>query len=319
MPASNTLPPSLENPPPGYEQTAVVIPAYDEARFIGSVVIQARQHAATVIVVDDGSKDETASIAEAAGAIVLRHKKNIGKGKTLGTGFEYARKHTEAQVIVMIDGDGQHNCGEIPYLIEHILDGSADIVIGSRFLGQKSEAPKWRILGQQLLTLITNLSTNSSLTDSQSGFRAFSRKMLDVFTFSSTDFSVESEMQFVIREAGLRVIEVPITVVYKEPPKRNPVLHGLQVMGGIIRLISTYRPLLFFGGGGLVVLLMGLLWGGYVVQIYSRVRVLAVGYALISVLLTVIGASSLFTGLLLYSIGGLMRDIKKAIERLYKS
>jgi len=302
--------------PPGFDQTAIIIPAYNEVRFIGSVVIQARSYASSVIVVDDGSRDGTSEVAKAAGAIVLRHEVNSGKGGALKTGFKYVRQVAGLQVILTIDGDGQHNCAEIPELTRPILEDTADLVVGSRFLGKKSDIPRWRIFGQHALTLVTNLGARASLSDSQSGFRAFSRKVVDLFPFDTDGFSVESEMQFVIRQAGLRVIEVPISVVYEEPPKRNPVMHGLQVLRGIMNLVSRYRPLLFFGGGGLVILFIGLIWGWYVIDIYRRVRTLAVGYALISALLTIIGSTSMFTGLMLHSVLGLMADIKKAIERL---
>jgi glycosyltransferase involved in cell wall biosynthesis len=314
----SVAPPEQNYHPSGFDQTAVIIPAYNEARFIGSVVLQAHRYAANVIVVDDGSRDDTVKIAEAAGAVVIRHEINSGKGVALKTGFQYARQLADVMVIITIDGDGQHNCSEIPEMTRPILEGRADLVVGSRFLGKKSDIPPWRIFGQHALTLATNLSSRSALTDSQSGFRAFSRKMLDVFYFDSNDFSVESEMQFVVHKAGLHVIEVPISVVYEEPPKRNPVMHGLQVVNGIMHLISTYRPLFFFGGGGLFILLVGLIWGWYVVDIYIRVKTLAVGYALISALLIIIGSSSLFTGLMLHSVIGLMNDIKKAIERVQK-
>jgi hypothetical protein len=136
--------------------------------------------------------------------------------------------------------------------------------------------------------------------------------------FDTQGFSIESEMQFLAKERGLRISEVPISVLYAEPSKRNPFNQGLQVLNGIVRLVSQHRPLFFFGGGGLVVLLLGLIWGGYVVDIYSRLHVLAVGYTLISVLLTIIGASALFTGLMLNSLIVLMKDIKKSVDRLRK-
>jgi glycosyltransferase involved in cell wall biosynthesis len=314
----NIAPPDQTHPP-GFDQTAVIIPAYNEARFIGSVVIQARCYAATVIVVDDGSQDDTVKVAEAAGALVVRHEINSGKGVALKTGFHHARQLAGVMAIVTVDGDGQHNCNEIPEMTRPILEGRADLVVGSRFLGKKSDIPRWRIFGQHALTIATNLSSRSSLTDSQSGFRAFSRKMLDVFVFDSNDFSVESEMQFVVRKAGLHVIEVPISVVYEEPPKRNPVMHGLQVLNGILHLVSTYRPLFFFGGGGLTLLTLGVIWSFYVIDRFYRVGTLPIGYALISVLLLIIGSAAFFTGVMLHSIRGLMNDIKKTIERVQKS
>jgi glycosyltransferase involved in cell wall biosynthesis len=310
----SVVPKTVEHPAE-YYRTVVVIPAFNEERFIGSVVIQARKHAATVIVVDDGSQDDTAEIAEVAGALVIQHEVNSGKGMALNTGFRRARQISDVEVIVTVDGDGQHDCGEIPQLVRPIFAGEADMVVGSRFLGRKSRIPRWRVFGQHALTLATNLSSNENLTDSQSGFRAFSNKVLDVFHFDSRGFSVESEMQFMMHDVGLRVKEVPISVVYEEPPKRNPVIHGLQVVNGVLRLVGQYRPLLYFGGGGLAILTVGLLWGVYVVQIYSRARTLAVGYALISVLLMVVGSTALFTGVMLHSVIGLIKDIKKAFER----
>lgn len=301
-----------------FDHTTVLIPAFNESRFIGSVVLQARRYAATVIVVDDGSKDDTAEVAEAAGAIVLRQETNAGKGKAISTGFDYIRKNVTTEVVVMVDGDGQHRCAEIPTMVQPIIEGHADLVVGSRFLEKKSDIPAWRIFGQQALNIATNFSSRANLSDSQSGFRAFSRKILDQFPFDTEGFSVESEMQFVIQRAGLRVVEVPISVIYEEPAKRNPIMQGLQVLNGIIRLVSTYRPLFFFGGGGFLILLIGFFWGGYVVDIYRRTQTLAVGYALISVLLTIMGSSALFTGLMLHSVTGLMKDIKKSINRLQK-
>jgi glycosyltransferase involved in cell wall biosynthesis len=313
-----SLAPPDQTYPPGFDQTAVIIAAYNEARFIGSVVIQARRYAANVIVVDDGSQDDTSKVAEAAGAFVIRHEVNSGKGMALKTGFQHARQLAGVLVIVTVDGDGQHNCNEIPEMARPILEGRADLVVGSRFLGKKSDIPRWRVFGQHALTVATNLSSRSALTDSQSGFRAFSRKMLDVFAFDSSDFSVESEMQFVVRKAGLHVIEVPISVVYEEPPKRNPVMHGLQVLNGIMHLVSTYRPLFFFGGGGLALLTLGIIWSFYVIDRFYRVGTLPVGYALISVLLIVIGSTALFTGVILHSVRAQIMEIKKNFERLEK-
>jgi glycosyltransferase involved in cell wall biosynthesis len=292
---------------------AIIIPAYNEERFIGSVVLQAREYG-TVIVVDDGSSDQTARIAERAGAFVLRHEVNRGKGAALNTGFQYANT-LGVDAVITLDGDGQHRCSDIPAVVAPILTGEAEVVVGSRFLGEKSHIPRWRVVGQHALTWTTNFSSGARLSDSQSGFRAFSPIVLKMLNFDTQDFSVESEMQFLAQERELKIIEVPIRVLYEEPSKRNPVYHGLQVLNGIVRLVSQHRPLFFFGGGGLIVLILGLIWGGYVVDIYARSHVLAVGYTLISVLLTIIGSSALFTGLMLNSVIVLMRDIKRTIER----
>jgi glycosyltransferase involved in cell wall biosynthesis len=308
---------SIDRDEPNPTHIVIVIPAYNEARFIGSVVLQACEFG-IVVVVDDGSSDHTALIAANAGATVLRHELNLGKSAAVNTGFDYART-LKADAFVLMDGDGQHDSSEIPALVAPLLKGEADIVVGSRFLHVKSRIPKWRILGQHALTLATNLGSGSNLTDSQSGFRAFSPAILANLDFDTQGFSLESGMQFLAQEHKLRIAEVAIQVNYADPSKRNPINQGLQVLNGIVRLVSQHRPLFFFGGGGLILLLLGLSWGGYVVDIYIRSHVLAVGYTLISVMLSILGFTSVFTGLMLNAIVGQFRDLKKSIERTVKN
>ncbi len=285
-----------------------VIAAYNEDRFIGSVVIKTRRHVDHVIVIDDGSTDDTARVAEEAGALVLRHAENRGKAQAINTGLNKARE-LKARVTVLLDADGQHNPDEIPALIAPILEGSADVVVGSRFLGVRSHIPIWRIFGQHALTLATNVASGIMLTDSQSGYRALSNKALEAIRFRPNGgFSMESEMQFLIQQHRLAVEEVPVRVVYAEKPKRNPFTHGLQVLNGIITMVSQNRPLFFFGVPGLLGLLSGLILGLIVVQRYHAYQTLAVGYALISIMLFIVGVQTLFTGIVLHSIRAFLSD-----------
>jgi glycosyltransferase involved in cell wall biosynthesis len=289
----------------------VLIPAYNEERFIGSVVLQARQHAETVVVVDDGSSDNTARIARDAGARLVEHETNQGKATALNSGFFYIRlleKELPDNVlaVVIMDGDSQHQSSDIPVVTAPIFAGEADIVIGSRFMGVKSRIPHWRIFGQHALTTITNLSSGNRVTDSQSGFRAFSRKALAVLDFGSDGFSVESEMQFLAQEHGLRLKEVPIRATYLEPSKRSPLAQALSVINGIINLAGQYRPLLFFGGSGFVLLITGIAWGVDVVSRFYRFGQLAVGYAMIRLLLSTIGMILISTGVILHSVRALL-------------
>jgi len=159
------------------------------------------------------------------------------------------------------------------------------------------------------VTSVTNLASGVRLTDSQSGYRAFSPRALDSISFGSKGFSVESEMQFLAHDCGLAMVEVPITIRYSDRPKRNVVLHGMAVLNGVLRIISQHRPLLYFGLPGLVVFIAGLLWGAWVVDIYQRTKTLAVGYAMISVLLAMLGSLSLFVGIILHSMRGLLLDM----------
>ncbi len=290
-------------------RVVAVIPAYNEERFIGSVVLGAASHVDAVVVSDDGSTDATAQIAGAAGAIVVRHERNQGKGAALNTGIRKARE-LEPDAVVLLDADGQHLPEEAPRLLAPILAGEADLVIGSRYLtGSDSGVPPHRIWGHRVFNLLTRTTSGIGASDSQSGFRALSRQTLCALRFSSDGFSVESEMQFLAKELGLRVVEVPITADYVEKPKRPVVQHGLLVLNGVLRLVGQYRPLLFFGLSGLIVLMIGLGWGGWVVIIYQRTSTLAVGYAMISILLTILGSLSLFAGIILHSIRGLLLEL----------
>lgn len=294
----------------GEPRVVAIIPAYNEARTIGSVVLQTCRHANTVIVVDDGSSDATAEIAAAAGALVVRHGVNRGKGAALNTGFCKARE-LDPLAIVMLDGDGQHQPEEVPQVLAPILEGQADMVVGSRYLEKECGVPRHRILGHWAFTSLTNLASGLRVSDSQSGFRAFSPRAVECVSFSSNGFSVESEMQFLAHEHGLRLAEVPITADYVDKPKRPVVAHGLMVLNGVLRLVGQYRPLFFFGLAGLFLLLVGTGWGWWVVVVYGRTKQLAIGYALISVLLTVLGSLSLFSGIMLHSVRGLLLDVIK--------
>lgn len=295
------------------EGLVIIIPSYNEERFIGSVVLKARRYAERVIVVDDGSTDGTAEIAQAAGAIIARHKHNRGKGAALATGMGLARR-LAPRAVVMIDGDGQHVCDQIPQVVAPILSGEADIVVGSRYLGDSSETPAHRIWGHRVFNLLTSAPSGVAVTDSQSGFRAFSPAAVDAIHFRSDGFSVESEMQFIARDKGLRMAEVPISIHYPDKPKRPVMSHGMLVLNGLLRLVGQYRPLLFFGVPGLLIFLAGLALGGYVVHQYQATGLLAVGYAMITVLLAVVGMLSFVTGVILHSIRGLLSSLEEKLD-----
>ncbi|MHB0869411.1 MAG: glycosyltransferase family 2 protein [Chloroflexota bacterium] len=293
---------------------ALLVPAYNEERYIGSIVLKAKRRARTVIVVDDGSEDATAEIAMAAGAVVVRHESNRGKGAALNTGFSVARG-LKAEALVVMDGDGQHRVEEIPTVAAPVLAGQTDIAVGSRYLEPTSRVPRHRVLGHWAFNLITRQASGVAASDSQSGFRAFSTRALELLSFSSNGFSVESEMQFLARERHLRMAEVPITITYFEKPKRPVLAHGAVVLNGILLLIGQYRPLLFMGMPGFLCVLAGIFWGLRVVDLYQTTRTLAVGYALISVLLCVGGLVALSTGVILHSVRGLLLELLGARAR----
>jgi len=287
-----------------------LVPAHNEERFIGSVVLKARQHVDRVIVIDDGSTDDTQEIAQAAGATVVRHEQNQGKGKALSTGLRLARK-LDPQAVVVLDGDGQHLVEEVPRVLAPVLSGEADIVVGSRYLNGGNGVPRHRVWGHWVFTNLTNQTSGVCLTDSQSGFRAFSSQAVEAITFQSNGFSVESEMQFLAHELGLRMTEVPVTIRYPDKPKRPVLAHGMMVLNGLLQLVGQHRPLLFFSGLGLLLLLAGLAWGVWVVIIYQQVQSLAIGYTLISTFLATLGAMNLLAGIVLHAVRGLLLSLLK--------
>ena len=286
----------------------VVIPAYNEGRDIGSVILRLAKYPVKIIVVDDGSSDDTAMIAEAAGARVVRLKKNQGKGAALNAGFHAARL-LDPDVIVTFDGDGQHLANDLPQVIQPVLNGQADIVIGSRYLQPTSQVPRHRVLGHLFFNLITKVTSGVSVTDSQSGYRAFSRRAYNADIFHSTNFAVEAEMQFLARAHHLTVTEVPITIRYNDKPKRSVIGQGRMVLNGILHLVGQYRPLLFLGLPGVILLLFGMGWGVVVVERYAQTRQLAVGYTMISLLLSMIGMVLFSTGIILHSVRGLLSEM----------
>jgi len=220
----------------------VGIPAYNEARVIASVVAGALPHAASVIVVDDGSTDETAFRARAVGAIVIRHRTNHGKGAAVATLFDYAVRNG-ADALVLLDGDGQHDAAEIPAVLAPVLAAEADLVVGSRFLSVRSAVPLHRTVGQRAFNVMTALASGVPCSDSQSGFRAFSRRAFCVMRLSEASFSVECEQQFECLLHGLRLAEVPITCSYDVPEKRSAYRQGVNVLGRLGSMALRRRML----------------------------------------------------------------------------
>jgi len=288
----------------------VAIPAHNEDRYIGSVVLKLRAAGYQVLVVDDGSSDRTADIAAAAGAVIVQHSENQGKASAVRSAFEEARK-LGVDALVLLDGDSQHDPFEVEQVVEPVVAGRADMVVGSRFAGVRSRIPRWRMFGQHTLTVATNIGSGVRVSDSQSGFRAFSRRAIEGMRLQHVGFSVESEMQFEARALGLVVEEVPITVHYRLAVKRNPVTQGFNVLDAVLRLVAQHRPLLFFSLPGVLLFIAGLALGLLVVRIYEATLALAVGYALITVLLTVVGMLAMFIGIMLHTVRALFVEFAK--------
>ncbi len=285
------------------ENIIAVIPAYKEEIAIGSVVLKAKKHVDRVIVVDDGSPDKTAEVAELAGAEVIRLDRNYGKAYALMRGLDRA-KELDCSVVVMLDADGQHDPDEIPRVVNPVLRGEADMVIGSRFLDVRGDIPKYRILGQKILTSTTNFGSNVSITDSQSGFRAINREALENLNFKSYGYSIESEMICYLSYKGFVIKEVPISAIYDVPNKhkKNPFSHGLSVLNDLIGLIGYRRPLFLFGLAGFILTVLGLAFGFWAFSIYYQTNKLPYGPSIGSAVFLILGLLMVTSGLILNSL-----------------
>ncbi len=239
--------------------TVVALPAYNEEDCLPKVIDGAKAYVDAVIVVDDGSTDATATIAREMGAIVVQHPENRGYGATLQTIFSTARD-LNVDALVIMDSDGQHNPQDIENVLLPLLDG-ADVVIGSRFLDKtKNQVPSYRKVGMKVLDTATSVAGVKNVTDTQSGFRAYGKKAIQVIDISGNGMSGGSEILIQISDKHLVVAEVPITVRYdiKNTSTQNPVSHGISVLGNIIALISYRRPLPAFGIPGVILIILGL-------------------------------------------------------------
>lgn len=288
---------------------AVILPAYNEEVSIGSVVLLARRYADRVIVVDDGSSDRTAEIAAIAGAEVIVHSPNLGKGMAFKTGFAAAEG---ADIIVTMDSDGQHNPADIPKLVAPILEGVADMVNGSRYLnGHDTDTPAYRRIGQTILDKATVVNSGIKITDSQSGFRAFSASIMDVFRFNAQGMAIESEMLADAGRYGLRVKEVPIGVRYDvDGSTENPVKHGLTVLLKIIKDMEYNKPLYYFTLPGFLLGVGGFYMGLNFLRNFFLGGGLNFGPTMLMILLTLVGVFMSFTGILLHSISCLIMHLK---------
>jgi len=286
------------------------IPAYNEEKTIAKVILLAQRHVDVVVVCDDGSQDMTADIAQRLGAIVVRHERNLGYGAAVQSLFEKARA-LNADLLLTLDADGQHDAKGIPQLIQPLLESKADIVVGSRFLRQSSGVPLYRRFGIKVLTRMTNGSKGKgALTDAQCGFRAYNRKAIDGLVLGEDGMGVSAEVLLKAKAQGLVVTEVPIEVRYKglETSTHNPLKHGLGVVSAIIRLVVEERPLIYLGIPGVAILFLGIFFGLWTLQLFSIERRIVTNVALASLAFTLVGIFCIFTAITLYAI---LRAIKR--------
>lgn len=259
-------------------------------------------------MVDDGSEDMTAEIAEALGAIVVRHEENSGYGAAIRTCFETA-KELNADSMVILDSDGQHDPSYIPEFINALTANGADVVIGSRFLEKtkNNTIPKWRVAGMKVLDISTRLAGNIKTTDSQSGYRAYGRKAIEKIEITNLDMGAGSEILTQLKKFNLKVVEIPITVRYDidNTSSKNPVSHGVGVLNSIFRLITEKRPLILIGAPGFVFILIGFYFGLTLLRQYNQTGYFSMPYTMLAGFFILFGALGIFLGLMLKAIAKL--------------
>jgi glycosyltransferase involved in cell wall biosynthesis len=294
----------------------VGIPAYNEEKTIAKIVLNAQNFADVVVVCDDGSSDLTCTIAERLGADVIVHKQNAGYGAALQSIFKRAQE-LKADVLITLDGDGQHDPSEIPCLIKPIISGVADVVLGSRFIDSRGteEMPLYRRAGVQIITKLVNGSAKKGVSDAQSGLRAYGRQALQKLQVSENGMSASVEILLEASKHALKICEVPSTCKYDTgkgltTSSENPIKHGVGLIMSIIKLIVEERPLTVLGLPGLVFLIGGALFGLWMIQIYAIEHYIVTNIVLASVAFVLIGFFSLSTAITLYAITRLSKKIK---------
>jgi len=194
-----------------YSKTWIIIPAYNESRYIGKFLDKLLAVTKQVIVVDDGSGDKTCEIARGKGVVCLLHIVNLGKGAALKTGCDYAFKKMDAEAVIIMDGDDQHVVDDIK-LFERELKKGAAVVLGVRQMDAKM--PLMRILGNKSMSIIINLFFGHYIADIPSGFKAMTRKAYQSLRWHSSGYEVETEIAVRIAKSKLSYVEVPISTVY---------------------------------------------------------------------------------------------------------
>ena len=288
----------------------VGIPAYNEEKNIAKIIVRLKKMADQIIVCDDGSTDSTSIIAESLGAIVLKHPKNLGYGSAIRSIFLKARE-INSEVLVTIDADGQHKIEDVNKIIKPIADGQADISIGSRFLDKRDNAPKYRKLGINIITKVTNSSLSEKITDAQSGFRAYNNKVLQSLTPSDSGMGISTEILIKSSNLGFKIAEVPTEIQYEgDTSTQNPVSHGTEVLMSTLKYISIERPLRFYGIPSFIFFVIGLTFTFSSIQYYAEMGRLNPNVTLVAVGTLLIGVILAVTAILLYSLVSVVREGK---------
>ena len=285
------------------------IPAFNEEKNIASIITKLMGITDTVIVCNDGSSDLTSEIAEKMGAVVINHEKNLGYGGAIRSIF-FKAKEMNGDVLVTFDADGQHRVEDVKTVIEPIINQEADLVIGSRFLDEsEKEVPQYRKVGIKVITKITNASIKKQLTDSQSGFRAYSKQVINELNPSELGMGISTEILIKASSKNFKILEVPIKIIYSgDTSTHNPVTHGSSVIISTIKYTSLQRPLTFYGIPSIIFLIIGSAFSYLAIQYYVEIGRLNTNLTTIGASTVLIGVVLLITAILLFSLVSVVRE-----------
>ncbi len=284
------------------------IPAYNEEKNIGKIILDLKKISKTIIVCDDGSSDLTSEISRKNGAMVETHERNEGYGSAIKTIFMKA-KELNADMLITFDADGQHRVEDIEKVIAPIKNDKADIVIGSRFLENSSNIPKYRKVGINIITKVTNSSINEKITDSQSGFRAYNSSVLTQINPTEKGMGISTEILIKASSNNLRIVEVPITILYaKDTSTHNPVSHGTSVIISTIKFTSIEHPLKFYGIPSLIFLGIGIIFSFFAIEYYTEIGRLNTNLTIIAAGTVLLGMLFFLTSILLYTLTSVVRE-----------
>ena len=287
----------------------VGIPAFNEEKNIAAIITKLADITDTIIVCNDGSSDLTSDIAEKMGAFVINHEKNLGYGAAIRSIFLKA-KELNGDILVTFDADGQHRIEDIEKVTKPIIDQEVDLVIGSRFLDEsEKEVPQYRKVGIKVITKITNASIKKQLTDSQSGFRAYSKKVLNELNPSELGMGISTEILIKASSKNFRITEVPIKILYAgDTSTHNPVSHGSSVILSTIKYTSIEHPLKFYGIPSMILFIIGISFTYLSAEYYAEIGRLNTNLTIIAAGTVLIAVVLLITSILLYSLVSVVRE-----------
>jgi glycosyltransferase involved in cell wall biosynthesis len=287
------------------------IPAYNEEKNIAKMIVKLKKISDEIIVCNDGSSDLTGEIAEKMGVIVINHEKNLGYGAGISSIIKKS-KEIDTDILVTFDADGQHRVEDVKKVTDPIMNGEADLVIGSRFLNKdKAEVPGYRKIGINIITKVTNSGLKEKITDSQSGFRAYSKKLISNLDTSNLGMGISTEILIKTSSLGFKIAEVPITIIYEgKTSTHNPISHGTSVLFSTIKYTSIEHPLKFYGIPCLIFFIIGMAFTGLSIDYYVEVGRINPNTTIIAAGTTVIAILLLIASVLFYSLTNIVRDKK---------